>query len=104
MLTIFSLIFTAVFSLTNLNMIKPDQMAFVSFRNYARILSDPYFHQALGNTLKFMVCAVLIETVFGLLMAVFVHQLTWQKNLIRTLLLLPMVLPPVTAVLIWRIK
>ena len=40
LLTIFPLIFTAVFSLTNLNMIKPDQMAFVSFRNYARILSE----------------------------------------------------------------
>ncbi len=103
LLTIFPLIFTVVFSLTNLNMIKLDQTAFISFRNYARIFADPYFHQALGNTLKFMVCAVLIETVLGLLMAVFVHQLTWQKNLIRTLLLLPMVLPPVTAVLIWRI-
>ena len=62
-LTIFPLLFTVYFSLTNLNMIKPDQMKFLAVKNYVRIFSDPYFIQALQNTLKFMVFAVVIETV-----------------------------------------
>ncbi len=103
LLTVFPLAFTVYFSFTNLNMIKPDQMKVVALKNYVRIFSDPYFLQALGNTLKFMVCAVVIETVLGLLIATFVHNLTrWQK-FVRTFLLTPMILPPVTAVLIWRI-
>lgn len=103
LLTVFPLAFTVYFSFTNLNMIKPDQMKVIALKNYVRIFSDPYFLQALGNTLKFMVCAVVIETVLGLLIATFVHNLTrWQK-FVRTFLLTPMILPPVTAVLIWRI-
>lgn len=102
-LTIFPLLFTVYFSFTNLNMIKPDQMKFLAAKNYVRIFSDPYFIQALKNTLKFMVFAVLIETVLGLLIAVFVHNLEQLQKFVRTTLLTPMVLPPVTAVLIWRI-
>lgn len=103
LLTVFPLAFTVYFSFTNLNMIKPDQMKVIALKNYVRIFSDPYFLQALGNTLEFMVCAVVIETVLGLLIATFVHNLTrWQK-FVRTFLLTPMILPPVTAVLIWRI-
>lgn len=102
-LTIFPLLFTVYFSFTNLNMIKPDQMKFLAVKNYVRIFSDPYFIQALQNTLKFMVFAVVIETVLGLLIAVFVHNLEQLQKFVRTALLTPMVLPPVTAVLIWRI-
>lgn len=102
-LTIFPLLFTVYFSFTNLNMIKPDQMKFLAAKNYVRIFSDPYFIQALQNTLKFMVFAVVIETVLGLLIAVFVHNLEQLQKFVRTALLTPMVLPPVTAVLIWRI-
>lgn len=102
-LTIFPLLFTVYFSFTNLNMIKPDQMKFLAVKNYVRIFSDPYFIQALQNTLKFMVFAVVIETVLGLLIAVFVHNLKQLQKFVRTALLTPMVLPPVTAVLIWRI-
>lgn len=102
-LTVFPLLFTIVFSFTDLNMLKPDKMKFVGIRNYLRIFSDPYFVQALGNTLKFMVLAVVIETILGLLVAVFVQNLEKYHKFVRTVLLVPLVLPPVTAVLIWRI-
>ena len=103
LLTVFPLGYTIYYSFTNFNMLKPNAMEFVGLSNYKKILADPYFQQALGNTLKFMVLAVIIETILGLLVAVLINSLPKGQKLLRTLILLPVVLPPVTVALIWRI-
>ncbi|MHC1770463.1 MAG: carbohydrate ABC transporter permease [Flexilinea sp.] len=102
-LTVFPLGFTIFYSFTNFNMLKPKALKFIGLANYTKIISDPYFQQALGNTLKFMVLAVILETGIGLLVAVLINSLGSGQKLLRTLLLLPVVLPPVTVALIWQI-
>ncbi|NMB94334.1 MAG: sugar ABC transporter permease [Flexilinea flocculi] len=102
-LTVFPLGYTIYYSFTNFNMLKPKTLKFIGLSNFEKILADPYFQQALLNTLKFMVLAVILETGIGLLVALLVNSLTKGQKLIRTLLLLPVVLPPVTVALIWRI-
>ena len=42
---------------------------FVGLANYARVLSDPYFWQALGNTVVIVLVAVHVELLLGLGMA-----------------------------------
>ena len=102
-LTVFPLGYTIYYSFTNFNMLKPKTLKFIGLSNFEKILADPYFQQALLNTLKFMVLAVILETGIGLLVALLVNSLTKGQKLIRTLLFLPVVLPPVTVALIWRI-
>jgi len=102
-LTVFPLGYTIYYSFTNFNMLKPKTLKFIGLSNFEKILADPYFQQALLNTLKFMVLAVILETGIGLLVALLVNSLTKGHKIIRTLLLLPVVLPPVTLALIWRI-
>ena len=102
-LTVFPLGYTIYYSFTNFNMLKPKTLKFIGLSNFEKILADPYFQQALLNTLRFMVLAVILETGIGLLVALLVNSLTKGQKLIRTLLLLPVVLPPVTVALIWRI-
>jgi multiple sugar transport system permease protein len=102
-LTVFPLGYTIYYSFTNFNMLKPKTLKFIGLSNFEKILADPYFQQALLNTLKFMVLAVILETGIGLLVALLVNSLTKGQKIIRTLLLLPVVLPPVTVALIWRI-
>ncbi len=103
LLTAFPLGFTIFYSFTNFNMLKPKAIKYIKFDNYLKILADPYFQQALGNTLKFMVLAVVIETLFGLLVALLINSLGSGQKVLRTLILLPVILPPVTVALIWRI-
>lgn len=103
-LTVYPLGYTVYYSLTNFNMLKPKLTKFIGFDNYIKIAQDPYFIQALSNTLKFMVLAVILETLLGLLVAVLVTSFSIkQQKLFRILILLPMILPPVTVALIWRI-
>jgi multiple sugar transport system permease protein len=54
------------------------------------------------NTVKFVILAVIFETVLGLFLAVFINSFTRGNKLLRTLILLPALMPPVTVALMWQ--
>lgn len=74
----------------------------IGFQNYAKALSDPNFRQSMWVTVKFTLLAVIIETVVGLLLAVFLHGFKKGSKALRTLFLFPMLCPPITVALIWQ--
>ncbi len=103
-LTAYPLVFTFVYSFTNYNYLKhahksPD---FVLFKNYIDLFQNGYFRQAVGNTIVFTLLAVVLEVFFGLLVAVFINSLKRGQKVMRTLFLLPYLLPAVTVALSWR--
>ena len=102
-MTAYPLIFTFVYSFTDYNYLKGTQDAsFVLFENYTSLIQNGYFQQAVWNTVIFTVLAVVLEMGFGLLIAVFVNSLKRGQKIMRTLLLLPYLLPAVTLALSWR--
>ena len=102
-MTAYPLIFTFVYSFTDYNYLKGTQNAsFVLFENYTSLIQNGYFQQAVWNTVIFTVLAVVLEMGFGLLIAVFVNSLKRGQKIMRTLLLLPYLLPAVTVALSWR--
>lgn len=102
-LTTYPLIFTFVYSFTDYNYLKgPQSVRFVGLKSYVQILQDDYFRQAVFNTVKFTILAVLFEMVFGLLLAVFIKSLKRGQKVMRTLILLPYLLPSVTVALSWK--
>lgn len=101
-MTTYPLIFTTGYSFTNLNLLKRKNFSFVGIKNYVDLLKQTYFRQAIWNTIKFTLLTVLFEMLFGLIMALFVNSLTRGKKVMRTLLLLPYLLPAVTVALSWR--
>ena len=52
--------------------------------------------------MKFTLLAVIFEMLIGFCMALLVNSLTRGQKLMRTLLLLPYLLPTVTVALSWR--
>ena len=73
-LTAYPLIFTFFYSFTNYNYLKHANKAsdFILFENYIDLLQDGYFRQAVLNTIKFTLLAVVLEVLLGLLVAVLV--------------------------------
>lgn len=98
------LVFTLIYSFTNYNYLKHANRApdFVLFKNYIDLFQNEYFRQAVINTIKFTILAVILEMALGLLVAVFIHSLKRGQKVMRTLLLLPYLLPAVTVALSWR--
>ncbi|MGP8312952.1 carbohydrate ABC transporter permease [Enterocloster aldenensis] len=102
-LSIYPFVYTLYYSLTNFYYISKDGLDFVGLKNYADLVRNPYFIRAVINTIKFTVACTLLETVAGIAVAVYVNGLRHFKKTMRTILLLPNLLPPVTAALIWKI-
>ena len=102
-MTAYPLIFTFVYSFTDYNYLKGTENAsFVLFDTYVSLFKNGYFQQAVWNTIKFTILAVVLEMALGLLIAVFVNSLKRGQKIMRTLLLLPYLLPAVTVALSWR--
>ena len=104
LLTVYPLLFTIYYSFTDYNLLKSRTKGvnFIAFDNYTKLLQNPIFRSAIVTTVKFTICAVLLETIIGLLIALFVNSLHRGQKVMRTLLLLPYLLPTVTVALAWR--
>ena len=61
----------------------------VGLENYAAVLTDPVFSQALGNTFIFTVVSIAGQFVIGMLLAIFFTKKFPLSGVLRSLLLLP---------------
>ncbi|MCM3661398.1 sugar ABC transporter permease [Georgenia satyanarayanai] len=79
--------------------------SWVGFDNYVRLLSgaDDNFWPAVGVTLGFLVAATATTVVLGTMLAVLLDNVTRARSLFTTLMLVPLVMAPVIAGLIWRL-
>jgi len=74
-----------------------------SLQNFARLANDRFFLSALGNTLVFAASSLTLEFLIGLGLALLLDTQIRLRGLLRALLLLPMMLPPVVAGVVWRL-
>ncbi len=75
---------------------------FVGLYQYQSLMHDPDFWHALKNTLIFTVQTVFIEFWLGLGLALLFQRKLRGQSIMRVFLLIPMILPPLVAALIWR--
>lgn len=94
------LLFTLGLSLTSYSI--GGQARWVGFRNYARLVDDPFFVRSYANTLLYVLFGVAIQYVLGLALALLVHGLTRGRKAIRLLLLLPFMMPPLIVGFVWQ--
>jgi len=102
-LSIFPLIFNIYYSFTDYYYLSREGPGFIGIENYKNIFKDVYFQQAVYNTVKFTILAVFFETLIGLAVALLVNSIQKGRKTLRTVSLLPTLLPPVTVALIWQI-
>lgn len=69
--------------------------SFTPRHNFDALLSDPGLQATVINTLIFVVVAVAVEMVVGLALALLVGGMTRGKGLLRTLMIVPILVPPV---------
>jgi multiple sugar transport system permease protein len=71
--------------------------------NFARLWSDDFFLAALGHTLVYALVALTFEFLLGLGLAVLLDRPLRGRSIFRAALLIPMMLPPVVAGVVWRL-
>lgn len=89
-----------VMSVQKTNLVSP--ATFVGADNFARVLSDPQLGQAVLNTGYFALLALVLGYPLPLVLAVIMSEVRRAKGLFSALAYLPVVVPPVVAVLLWK--
>jgi len=75
----------------------------IGLQNYTDLWSDPQFRNALWVTIRFVTLAVAIETLLGLLLALFCARELRGVRFLRTTLIVPMVITPVVVAIVFRL-
>jgi multiple sugar transport system permease protein len=74
----------------------------VGFQNFKEVWNDPLFPIAVRNTLEFAGLALLFGYPIPLITAVLMSEVRKRRGLYAALAYLPVVIPPVVAVLLWK--
>jgi multiple sugar transport system permease protein len=90
---------SSFFSFTLLN---AELKRFVGLQNFVQVLLDPTIRQGILVTLLFVILAVGIELIAGLVLAVALAPRSLGNTIGSTILLLPFAVTPVVSALIWR--
>jgi len=102
-ITIFPLLYSLIISFFNLRLISIGGPTFAGISNYAEIIfRDERFWGSLYNTFSIAIPALVMEGVIGLLFALLLNRDIKGRRIITVLLILPIMIPPITTGLIWR--
>ncbi len=89
-----------VMSFQETNLVSPP--TWVGLNNFVNVLQDPMFGTAVSNTIYFMLLALVIGYPIPIVLAVVMSETRHFKGLYSALAYLPVVIPPVVSVLLWR--
>ena len=102
-LTIIPALLNFYLSLTSWNLIQPGSQKFAGIRNYLIMASDSRFWNSLKISFYYLIVPVSIQMILGFLWALALRPRLKGTYIIRTLLLIPMVIPPVIVGLTWKV-
>jgi len=96
--------FTAVYySLQRYNLKMPHMKGFIWFDNYVRIFTDASFWNTIQVSLTYTLFTVVFELLLGLGIALLLAKRTWYNNILGVLLILPLMIAPAVASLMWKL-
>jgi multiple sugar transport system permease protein len=81
---------------------KPQDYRFIGLGNYVRLIEDPVFWLTLYNSVVWVFSSVVLQFLAGFAAALLLHQTFKGRALVRTLTLLPWIIPGVVVGLIWE--
>ena len=88
-------------SLTNRNLRISRPPQFILFNNYATLLSDPQFWQVIVHSVEVVILTLPLEMVVGFAIALLLNERFRGRSLVRTVVLVPWMIPPVVNGFLW---
>lgn len=89
-------------SFLNWNQLRPDDIGFAGFANYATLFTGNDFLPSLWATVTITGSSVVLSLVFGLLFALLLDRKFLGQGIVRTLMITPFLIMPAAAALIWK--
>jgi multiple sugar transport system permease protein len=83
-------------------LIRPQEYGFIWFGNYVRLVRDEVFWLTLWNSFIWVFGSVSLQFTGGFVAALLLHQSFRGRALVRTVTLLPWIIPGVVVALVWE--
>ncbi len=96
----FPMIMSFIYSTQTFNMMFSN-IKFVGFQNYAKLISDSRFWNALKNTIYYTVCMVPLQVVFSLLAGIALQKASKLNSVIRSIYFLPAICSMTIIAITW---
>jgi sorbitol/mannitol transport system permease protein len=93
---------TIAFSLLQWNQLRPSEIKFNWFENYAVVFTGPDFLPSLMSTVIITGSSVVLSLLLGLFFAVLLDRKFLGRGLARTLMITPFLVMPAAAALLWK--
>jgi multiple sugar transport system permease protein len=103
LLMVFPVCYTLFVSFTNWTLTSGRPMRFAGLASYLAVLKEPRFRMAVWRTFAFTAGAVVAEAVLGTIIALILNRKFPGKNLLKFILLLPLVATPVAIGILWKL-
>jgi trehalose/maltose transport system permease protein len=93
---------TIFFAFTDANLTNLSAYKIVGGENFRQLAVDPDWWNAVGNTVRFALLSVSIETVLGLVIALTLNAHLVGRGLLRAAVLIPWAIPTVVSAQMWN--
>lgn len=105
LITLAPSLYLLVTSFTQLNLTRPETLWDFSrpLESYRQLLADTRLHNSLWVQVKLSFWTVLFQVLIGLLLALLLNMRSGLIEALRTVFLIPMVLPPIVVAIIWKV-
>jgi multiple sugar transport system permease protein len=101
-LSLFPFFYIIWMSLNIVSLINGISFDFAGLANWTRMFTDEIVGAAWARAALYFVATVGLEMILGIAIALLVHEIVWGKNLVLSLILLPMFMAPVIVGLLGR--
>ncbi|HZX36789.1 MAG TPA: sugar ABC transporter permease [Streptomyces sp.] len=93
---------TLVISLFDWNSLSPDERSFAGLSNYTSVFTDAELRDSVFTTVLLTASVVITTVVLGLGLALLLDRTFFGRGMVRTLLITPFLIVPVSAALLWK--
>jgi sorbitol/mannitol transport system permease protein len=93
---------TLVISLFDWNSLSPDERSFAGLSNYTSVFTDAELRDSVFTTVLLTASVVIATVVLGLGLALLLDRTFFGRGMVRTLLITPFLIVPVSAALLWK--
>lgn len=102
-ITLFPFVYAIVISFTGMEIARPQKgIHFVGLKNYITIFTSVRFWNSVKVTFILVFSAAIVELIIGFWLAYLLRKYFRGRKIIVSLLIAPMVIPPIVAGLTWR--
>lgn len=96
----YPLVFSLILVFHRWNIVTP--MEWIGLKNFARLLNDPLFAKAIGNTLLFLAVHIPLQIVVALVFALLLNTRIAARGVFRAIFFLPVVVSGVVVTILWQ--